>query len=200
MDRQQTAGFPLLTMACQGDRRAIEMLIEFCGPRMRRVIRKLCRKSPHLDVDDVFQDVWFVLLKSNRQVLGRYQASKGDLGAYLIGIINKVVCKNQYQQRLRGKHEVHLASFPSGQDPFVDPGLEETVKDLAAVSTSSENHFLEQSLLQRQEKTCRYSQVNSRQLTRRLLDKAWSLVYGQDVPRPRQSRKGTRFQMPSNPK
>ena len=62
MDRQPAADFPLLTMACQGDKRAMEILIEFCGTRMRRVIRKLCRKSPGLDVDDIFQDTWLLLL------------------------------------------------------------------------------------------------------------------------------------------
>src|SRR5207302_399451 len=116
MDRQQAADFPLLTRACQGDRRAMEILIEFCGTRMRRVIRKLCRKSPH---------------------------------------------------------------------------LEEIIKDLTIVATASESRYLEQFLLQPRERTCQCSQANSRQLTHRLFDKVWPLVYGQDVPRPRLCRSAT---------
>src|SRR5882672_12828798 len=115
MDRQPASDFPLLTRACQGDRRAMEILIEFCGTRMRRTIRKLCRKSAHLDVDDILQDTWVLLLKGNRRVLGKYQASMGDLGAYLFGILHKVVCKNQHQQRLQSKREVLLPGSPSKQ-------------------------------------------------------------------------------------
>src|SRR5438132_7218100 len=184
MRDQKPADNSLLKMACDGDPGALQTLIEFCGPRLRRAIEKMCCNSPALEIDDIFQETWFLLLKDNSRVLRQYRSSKDDLGAFLFGVARNVVRKQQHPKVLRDKLALPMARFSSGQIPVRNPNLNEIIGDLAAQATVAEIRFLKQSLFQPAEGNTRYSQANSRQLTCRLLDKVWPLVYGEDVPRP----------------
>ena len=192
MRYQQLTHFPLFDRACQGDRDALHALIDFCSPCLRQVIGKLCYHSSHLEIDDLYQETWFLLLKKKCRVLRQWQVDKGEFGAFLFGVAAKVVRKHQHRQALHYQREISLTRLPATEFPVTYPSIGEVIGDLSNEASPAENRFLQGPLLRLRERNDLYSKTNRRQLTHRLLDKAWPLIYGPDVPRPH--RKGRTLQ------
>src|SRR2546422_269732 len=145
MRSQQPFNFPLLDRVCEGDRKALEDLIRFCGSRLHQSIASLCRDRLQTEIDDIYQATWLLLMKDGCRILRRYHPEKGDLGAFLFGVACQVTRKHQARQ---ARLEVPVFGFRLGQARVCDDNLKQTIDDLFMRASSAERRFLRESLLQ----------------------------------------------------
>ena len=181
MSYQLACSFSVFDKACQGDTQALDILIRFCGLALHRAISRLLRNVSALENDDIAQETWLLLLKDHCRVLRQYDFDKGDFGSFLFGVATRVVRNHRRRNACRSPREKSM-TYPSTEFPICDALLHEVIEDLSTEASVAENRFLQQSLLRAHEQNASYSKVNSRQLTHRLFEKVWPLVYGPDVP------------------
>src|SRR6266481_215875 len=114
MSYQSAHSFSVFDKACQGDRQALDILIRFCGPALHRAIGRLCRNASALEIDDIVQETWLLLLKDGRRVLRQYDFDKGDFGSFVYGVGTRVVRIHQRRNARRSPREIScpLTEFP----------------------------------------------------------------------------------------
>ena len=173
----------LFSKACQGDRKALETLIEFVGPRLHQRIARLCPDRLRGEIDDIYQETWLLLIKDECRILRRYQPEKGDLGAFLLGVARKVATKRRAG---KARSRIFLSKLAC-RYPVPDLTVNQTIEDLFTRASFAEKRFLRESLLSPPDQETAYSKTNCWQLSHRLLNKLWLLVYGPEIPRPRRN-------------
>jgi RNA polymerase sigma factor (sigma-70 family) len=176
---------PILVRAWQGDRDALEVLIKFCRPVLYHWIARLCPNNHGEEIDDIYQETWLFLIKDNWRILRRYQPEKGEFGAFLVGVARKIAKKRHAR---RPKNEMPLSRSQARQPSVSDVNLQQAIQDLSMRASPAEKRFLRECLLGPADENTVYSKANHWQLSHRLLDKAWPLVYGPEIPRPGRDR------------
>src|SRR5207244_4490263 len=172
----------LLRSCTKGDWQAWESLVTQYGGRLREFIKRLLGRDHYAETDDLFIETWWILLKDDYRVLRRYNQSQGTFAAFLMGIGRNAVRNSQRRGGL--SRQVSMSHFSPDQFCSLDIHVEEITEALENQATNAEKRFFHGALLQPPGFEMPFSDANKRALTRRLLDKAWPLLYGVDVKRP----------------
>lgn len=181
--------------ACHGDKEALEVLIEFLGPRLHQWIGRFCSDCLGEETDDVYQETWLLLIKDECRILRRYQPEKGDLGAFLLGVARNVAIRRRAD---RARSKVSLSKLRGHQLPVSDSNIQQTIEDLSMRASFAEKRFLRECLLGQPSQESTHSKTNRWQLSHRLFNKLWPLVYGPEVPRPTPRRHSPSRSGPTN--
>src|SRR4029077_16647716 len=113
-------------------------------------------------------------------------------GAFLFGVARKIAVNHRAG---RARKRISLAKFRCRPSAVSDLNVKQTIEDLSLRASFAEKRFLQESLLAQPGQKLFYSKTNRWQLSHRLFNKLWPLVYGPEIPCPRQEGRRPGFQL-----
>src|SRR5260370_28618504 len=138
----------LITRSIKGDWQAWESLVTQYGGRLRELIKRLLGRDHYAEIDDLFIETWWILLKDNYRVLRGYNRSEGTFAAYLIGIGRNAVRNSKRHGGLGRQRQVSMSHFSADRLHTLDIHMEEITEELESQATNAEKRCLHGALLQ----------------------------------------------------